>query len=183
MKIYFNASLRQSADYKLIYQRIVNHLKKNKHEVFEVVLSEHMPDIQEVTSKNIKEWHKEWNTYINQADFAIIEGSYPSTIHIGFEIGMILAHGKPVIFLYNDGKEPKFINEIFSPRLIRSGYTEFSVEDVLDWCMEEVKHHFNKRFTFFISPEIEDFLQKISNKNFSRAEFIRSLIEKEMRNQ
>lgn len=167
MKVYFNASTKEKEEDLTVYQRIKNYLKRRNQEVFSNPSSE-----------------KEQINNILQCDVAVIEGSYPSTIQVGFETAMILEKGKPVIFLYKTGMSPFFINAIHSFKLIKSEYSENNLEDTLDWCFEELEHISNRRFTFFISPDIEDFLQKIAKRNkLSKSEFIRYLIKKEMRTQ
>lgn len=109
------------------------------------------------------------------------EGSFPSSIHIGFETGMILARGNPVIILHKKDRDPVFINKFHTSRLIKSEYDNNNIEEVLDWCIEEVKQLVNRRFTFFVSPEIENFLDKVvDNNGVTRSEYIRNLIEGEM---
>lgn len=182
MKIYFTASEVNKKGLKQIYQRIVNHLQQQGHDVFEKVLSEYTLDVTNLSSREIKEWYKEWLVYVGEADLAIVEGSYPSTIHIGFELGLILSRGKPVILLFEAGKEPVLINQLFSSRLIKSEYSEHNIEEVIDWCLEEAEKIANRRFTFYISPEIDTYLDKVVDKGLvSRSEYIRNLIKKEMK--
>jgi len=182
VKIYFTASEVNKKGLKQIYQRIVNHLQQQGHDVFEKVLSEYTLDVTNLSSREIKEWYKEWLVYVGEADLAIVEGSYPSTIHIGFELGLILSRGKPVILLFEAGKEPVLINQLFSSRLIKSEYSEHNIEEVIDWCLEEAEKIANRRFTFYISPEIDTYLDKVVDKGLvSRSEYIRNLIKKEMK--
>jgi len=179
MKISYLTSYSDKEDHLGISIRIKNHLQKQKHEVFEKSLSAYIPE-QDSTIK-ITQWYSEWSDYIKKSDFVIVEGSYPSTIQIGFETGMILWRGKPVVLLYKTAHDPVFINNLQSPRLIKSEYDDTNLEEVLDWCLEEVKELSNRRFTFFISPEIENFLDEVVSQNgTTRSEFIRGLIENEM---
>ncbi len=172
MKVYFLTSLRENKNFDDTSVRVNEHLKKYRYELYEKITSDYQP------SKN---WYAEWSNYISQCDFVIVEGSYPSTIHIGFETGMILMRGKPVILLYKKAHDPVFINSLHSPRLIKSEYDETNLEEVLDWCLEEIKELQNRRFTFFISPEIENFLDEVADqRGTTRSEFIRGLIENEM---
>ncbi len=145
MKIYFTASEVNKKGLKHIYQRIVNHLQQQGHDVFEKVLSEYTLDVTKLSSREIKEWYKEWLVYVGEADLAIVEGSYPSTIHIGFELGLILSRGKPIILLFEAGKEPVLINQLFSSRLIKSEYSEHNIEEVIDWCLEEAEKIANRK--------------------------------------
>lgn len=181
MKVYFTASSIQKGEYNSIYKKIVEYLKKDKHDVYEKILSQHLPSITQVSSNSIKEWYKEWSEYVSQCDVAIVEGSYPSSIEIGFEISNILTRGKPVILLYKSNKNPVFVNDLYSSRLIKSEYTEGNLNQVLDWCLEEVKFLSNKRFTFYITPDIDEFLESVSaDKETTKSEFIRELILKQM---
>ncbi len=181
MKIYFTADTIHKHIYGKTYEQIITFLKKKNHEVFEKVLSENLPNISNVSEHDIQEWYKEWSSYVAACDIAVIEASYPSTIHVGFEIGNILAHNKPVILLFEIGKDPIFINSLYSSRLVKSSYTPDTLEDTLTWCLDEVKHLSHRRFTFFVSPEIDDFLNGISEDGNSRAEYIRMLIEADMK--
>ncbi|MCX6816448.1 MAG: hypothetical protein NTZ93_01075 [Candidatus Beckwithbacteria bacterium] len=185
MKIYFTASEEVSKKgLKQIYQRIVNHLQQQGHDVFEKALSEYGLDVVQFSSREVKEWYKEWLIYVSEADLAVIEGSYPSTIHIGFELGLILSRGKPVILLFEAGKEPVLVSQLFSSRLIKSEYSKDNVEEVIDWCLEEAEKIVNRRFTFYISPEIDTYLDKMVDKGLvSRSQYIRNLIKKEMNKQ
>lgn len=177
MKVYFSASLENKYKHKNIYKRIINYLQKNNHRVFEKILSQHLPKKAQTSTHELKNWYKEWFSYISECDLAIIEGSYPSNIHIGFELGLILSKAKPTILLFQANKNPVFINKFYSSRLIKSEYTPDNLEEVLDWCLKEAEDISNRRFTFYISPEIDSFLEKISNKGISRSEYIRDLIQ------
>lgn len=182
MKIYFTASLRQRKTHGKVHRKIMDYLQHQGHIVFEKILSPHLVENnQQITARYIKEWYQEWNSYVTDCDVAVIEGSHPSSIHIGFEIAMILARGKPVVLLYREGQNPVFINDLYATKLIKSEYSEENLEDILDWCFRELEHITNRRFAFFVSPEIDDFLTKVSqDKDISRSEYIRMLIEREM---
>ncbi len=182
MKIYFAAAPEYKQEKIKTYQQIVEFLHRAGHEVFEKVLSEHLPVAAQTSSREIAAWHQEWSAYISECDLVIIEGSYPSTIHIGFELGLILSRGKPVVLLFERGKDPVLIDQIYSSRLVKSEYADNNLSDVLAWCLEEADKITSRRFTFFIPPDIEDFLDKIvAGKETSRSEYIRKLIKKEMK--
>lgn len=181
MKIYFTASSQDRDKYGAIYQKIVDFLEQEGYEVFTELLSEHLPDFSEVSRQKLSLWHKEWLSYIRDCDFALVEGSYPSTIHIGFEVGMILSRGKPVALLYQKGRDPIFVNSFHSSRLIKSEYQVNDLVEVLRWSIEEVEGSSNRRFTFYISSEIDDYLSRlVKESGVSRSEYIRGLIEHEM---
>lgn len=162
---------------------MVNWLHKAGHDVFEEILSEHLPDISLVSGHQIKEWYKKWTSYVSARDCMVVEGSYPSSIHVGFEVGEILSRNKPVVLLYEDDRNPIFVNELYSPRLIKSSYTKETIGETLSWCLEELEHVMSRRFTFFVSAEINTFLDTIAKQQgVSRSEYIRMLIERQMEN-
>jgi len=181
VKIYFTASSKYKKDRLKIYQRIVDYLQGQGYEVFEKVLSEYLPDVKRISAREIKEWSKEWSAYVGECDLVIVEGSYPSTIQIGFELGLILSKGKPTVLLFEVGQDPALINQVYSSRLIKSEYSDDNLEEVIAWCLEEGEKISKRRFTFYISPEIDEFLEKVSDKKrMSRSKYIRNLIRKEI---
>jgi nucleoside 2-deoxyribosyltransferase len=182
MKIYFFASNKHKRQFSAIYTRIITHLKNQGHEVFSKSLSQHLPDLSEVSTSKAKAWYKEWSEIISQCDLAITEATYPSTVHIGFELGMIVTRGKPVIVLHKSDQDPVFINNNYSNKIIKSEYEQDNLEEIIDWCLEETDGFSTKRFTFYISQEIDEFLDKISeNKDLNKSEYIRKLIEDKMK--
>lgn len=181
MKVYFTASLRYREENMPTYTSIVRWLQEKQHIVFEKVLSHHLRDSIQTSTHEVAEWYKEWSSYIAECDVMLVEGSHPSTIHVGYEIGTVISRGKPVILLYKSGNNPVFIDHLSAPRLIKSEYDETSLSSVLDWSFDELEHVINRRFTFFVSPEIDEFLTKTSQSTGdSRSEYIRMLIEREM---
>ncbi|MDO8451685.1 MAG: hypothetical protein Q7S76_02340 [bacterium] len=182
MKVYFTASIRQKNELISAYTAIVDWLQAQHYTVFEKVLSHHLIDTTASSTRDLDEWFTEWSSYVAECDVVVVEGSYPSTIQVGFEIGTLLAKGKPVILLYETGKNPLFIAEQFSKRLVKSEYDERSLPSVLSWCFKEIDHVANRRFTFFVSPQIDEYLARVSTENSrTRSDYIRGLIEKEMR--
>jgi len=179
MKFYFTSANNTSTNYSSLSNLIAAHLQKSGHTVYRISNSEDHFD--SFSEHKIKAFYKEWSAYVSDCDCIIIEGSYPSNIHIGFEIGLLAARSKPVIFLYERGKDPIMINAHYSRRIIKSEYMRSTLSDTIDWCIEEATRTINKRFTFYIPPDIDTFLDKISQKRkMSRSEFIRMLIESEM---
>lgn len=155
MKICFLSSEEFKKNNPEAHLQITNYLPKNKHQISE-------PE---------------------NCDGAIIEASYPSNINIGFEIGTLLSQSKPVILIYKEGKTPEFITNPHYSKLISSEYNERNLEKILDWCFEELNELSSKRFTFYISKDIEKFIEDVSKEEeISKSEYIRNLIEKEMVN-
>ena len=181
MKIYFSASHYQKDLLKNCY-RIIDYLQKTKHEVFEYLVPHGLSNNQEITVKHLKQLFKGWSAYLSDCDCAIFEASYPSSVHVGFDMGAALNRGKPIVILYQEKRNPVFIPEFYSPKIIKCEYDQASLERTVDWALAEAEKLSNRRFTFFISPEIENYLNEIiKEQNVSRSEFIRHLIEEKMR--
>lgn len=180
MKIYFTATHFNANKNS---KEIISILKKENCEVYTNYFSRDSLYSHKISSHKLEEGHKEWLVYIRDCDCVVVEGSYPSSIHVGFEIGYCLSRAKPIILLYEKDKDPFFLNNSSSPRLIKSEYTSETLQETLNWCLEEVKKMINRRFTFFVPPEIDLYLEKVARKTgVSRSEFIRNLIEKEIKN-
>lgn len=179
MTIYVSASIISTAGSGSI-ERIVSHLEHIGHTVYQRTLSEHLPPVGNITSREIKEWYAQWVHYVSTADLVVVEGSYPSSIHVGFEMGAIAMRSKPIILLYRESRDPVFIHQLHYSRLIKSGYTKENLPEVLDWCLGELEHTMNRRFTFYVSPEIDEYLTTIVEQDdTSRSEYIRELIERD----
>ncbi len=185
MKVYFTASIFHREERRSDYKAILVTLRKLG---IKDILSEDILDIPLRNALNDseierKKWHTTWTKYIHDADFIVAEISYPSTINIGFEINNILERGKPVIGLYKDGKDPIFISELHSRRLIKSSYTLDNLKDVLSWAIEEVQEIINRRFTFLIPPDVNHFLENsYKDHGITASDLIRNLIRKEIIN-
>ena len=116
----------------------------------------------------------------SEVESLAVETSFPSTVNIGTEIGYFVKQGKPVVCLYENGRQSVFTSEVLSNRLIEGEYNEDDLEKVLEWGLKEAEQMLNRRFTMFITPEIDCYLNEISKQGGSRSEFIRNLIRKKM---
>ncbi len=183
MKIYITAPIYFRKELRPVLSEIIKFLKQEGHEllsddILETPLAEALSASQKVQAR----WYETWRKYISAADIAVAEISYPGSVNVGFEIASILSRGKPVIGLYHEGKDPVFLGDLHSSRLIKISYIDAkSVKEALSWAIDEVKQMISRRFTFFIPPEIDNFLAELYRENgISKSEFIRSLIEREM---
>jgi len=182
MKIYFSGALYQKERLLDSYRRIVDLLKKKGYTVLEDTLSMplnkalEMDDEQRVRNyRNIVKW-------IDQADFSVIEGSFPSTLHIGHEITLAIEKSKPVIVLYRTGAEPTIFKGLKDDRIIWVEYNDQNLEGVLVKAIEVAKKEEDVRFNFFVSPKILSYLDWVAQKKMiPRSVFLRDLIDREMK--
>jgi hypothetical protein len=184
MKVYFTASITYRNKYINEYSSIIKVIKELGHEYLEAydVLNRKLSQVLKTDADLQQSYYKKWQRTIAKADIAIVEASFPSTVHIGFEIAHLLERGKPTIILYTKGNNPTLASEYHSQRAIKLEYSVDTLKDDLKWGLEEAEQMLNRRFTFFISPNIDAFLNKImKQKGLSKSEYIRELIEKNMK--
>jgi len=101
MKIYFAAAISAGRKYADVYQKIVEFLKNERHEI----LTEHVADPNVLDLEKVipdQEVYDRDIQLIKKADILIAEASLPST-GVGYEIAYMLSLKKPVICLYQRG--------------------------------------------------------------------------------
>ncbi len=182
MKIFFSASIHVGVD-KKIYERIVKVLEDLGHKViYDHVLVSTKDKIDALTTKERMDYHRKMSKTIAGCDMVVCEASFPSTISIGHEITLALDKGKPVVTLYQKGKEPGVLQGIKSDRFIMIEYSENDLKDSIEYGVDEASEKIDVRFNFFISPKINRFLDVIAkDKRIPRAVYLRRLIEKDMK--
>lgn len=117
----------------------------------------------------------------NQADLIVAEVSYPS-FGVGQELEYALSRDKPVVALHRKGRKPHLLLVVGGEYLQVAEYTPEALKRTLVEYIEYVKDYADTRFNFFISPEIETFLNWVSKgRKIPRAVFLRQLIEEDMR--
>jgi len=131
-----------------------------------------------------QKFYRRWLGEVKRADIGVFEVSFPSTANVGLEIGSFIERGKPALCLYKHGRDVTFVGEYHSSRIIRLEYSNETVKEVLRWGIEEAEQMIHRRFTFFISPQIDSFLDKVTKTTGkSRSEYIRELIESQIKPQ
>lgn len=183
MKIFFTASILQKDQYGPYYKQIVSLLVKKGHRVIhEHVTKTNLAFVDKQTPTQNAQYYHEIQKLISSADFVVAEVTFPSTLNIGHEVTLALSKGKPVICLYLEGKSSYFFNGIKDDKLVYEEYNPKTLESVLTNCLERIEGISNTRFNFFISPEIEHYLDWVSQtRKTPRAVFLRSLLEKAMK--
>lgn len=175
--------MSQRKSYEEYYARIMRMITSLGHSL---LTSFDVLTVNPTTSQNQnpierEAFHKRWFAVIAKTDIAVLEVSHPSTVNIGIELAQLIDRGKPVVCLYKQTKDPSFVGEQFSRRLIKLQYDEDDLEDMVVYGLEEAALWLNRRFTFYISGEIEAYLDRVTKKTgHSKSEFIRGLIEKEI---
>ncbi|MFA6518333.1 MAG: hypothetical protein WCV93_01625 [Candidatus Shapirobacteria bacterium] len=183
MKVYFSGSAFYRDDYLAIYKKIKLTLTGLSLTVLGNIVELSTSDYNNWTNDNRVSNYKQILKWVDQCDFAVIESSFPSTLHVGHEISLLLDKGKPVIGVYKNGHEPKMFMGIHDDRIRWVGYrNEADIEKILKEAVIEAKKNMDVRFNFFVSPKILNYLDYVAkNRMIPRAVFLRDLIEREMK--
>ncbi|MEI6690835.1 MAG: hypothetical protein WCL07_03755 [bacterium] len=182
MKIYFTGSLHNHDINKLVYQNIIDILKKMGHDIkSDHIMSAGAVDIDRQSSIEKGAYYDSLNKWIAASELVVCEVSYPSTINIGHEVSLALDKGKPVVGLYQKGRAPGVLQGIKSEKFILLEYENDNLEDIIKYGVDEATSQADVRFNFFISPQIGRYLDWMSQgKRIPRAVYLRKLIEDDM---
>jgi len=182
MQIYFTASLSGKPEYEKNYQEIIGVLEKLGHKIISRhVVDTKFEDVVDSSDKQLVKYYEKTLQNISKCDLVVSEVSHP-TIGIGHEISIALDKGKPVIVLVEEkALMPQILKVVPSANIRAVKYTLGNLENVIKKLITEVKSSIPVRFNFFVSPEINEYLDWIARvKRTPRAVYLRELLEKEM---
>lgn len=183
MKIYFVASISGKQEYGANYQKIFEALKNIGADILsDHVLTTSAEQLGGVTAKEEKDFYKQLNNWINEADVIVAEVSHQST-NVGHEVSLALFRNKPVILLHVENKMPLVFAGINSEKLQLIQYDFNNVEEELRMALDYASESQDTRFNFFISPNHQNYLNWIAkNRKIPRSVFLRRLINEHMQN-
>jgi hypothetical protein len=183
MKVYFTASITGKTQYLKNYLAIVRHLESKGHTVqAHHILDRTESEMRIQTKEDRLKFHKQLIAWIQQADCMIVEASFPS-ISVGYEISLALQNRKPVLILYSEGDAPNLFASYNDEKLICEKYSLETVNGIIDDFTSFASGAADTRFTFFITPKIAAFLDKISvDKKIPKSVYLRKLIEDHIAN-
>jgi len=181
MKIFFTASQRGKNEYESYYVKIFSLLKEKgfthvDSEIMTQSAAEFYKNIEKKGTKgNIELYEKNMNN-IKMADINLFECSFNS-LSIGFMVQKSLEINKPTIVLYINNQKPFFLEGIQDEKLITAMYGNSNMESVLSNVLEKATNLRDKRFNFFISPSLLEYLERASKKEgITKSTFIRNLL-------
>lgn len=182
MHAYFTASIVGKKHYLNNYLAIIQLLKEQGI----TVTSDHIITTDESTihfetRKERLDFHKKLEHWINQADFMIVEATFPS-ISVGYEIALALHRNKPILVLYSQGDPPSLIYDNENERLVCEKYTLLSLKETMKDFIKYVQGSTDTRFTFFITSEIAHYLHKVTKTHsMPKSVYLRNLILRDMK--
>ena len=182
MKVHF---MGDPGGVKEDYRLIIALIESQGH----TVVTDHILHVSEedITEEQKRQAEKEYvrnsRKWVRQADAVVFEVSKPS-ISIGFEIADAYRfYRKAVILLYR-GPEPVLnaLRGLRSYRMQIEPYDDDDLEELLSHVLEEAANKGKDRFHLVIPPSMRDYLDwRDHNTRISRSEFLRTLIEEEMK--
>ena len=183
MKVYFTASITGKKQYLPNYLKIVRYLESKGHTVqAHHILDSTESEMRLKTKEDRLKFHKQLSTWIQNADFMVVEASFPS-ISVGYEISLALQNRKPVLILYSEGDAPNLFASFNDEKLVCEKYTMETVTELIEDFMCYASGACDTRFTFFITPKIATFLDTVSVKEkIPKSVYLRKLIEEHIKN-
>lgn len=181
MKVYFTASIAGKKYYLNNYLKIIDILKSKRFEVISdhIINADQSQVRQEAKSARLK-FQAQLDKWINSCDFMIAEVSFPS-ISVGFEISLALNRAKPVLILYSEGHPPTLLAHHKDEKLACEKYDNNTLKEIIGDFINYVEGSDDTRFTFFISNEMMNYLNKVSLRHkIPKSVYLRRLIEQDM---
>jgi 2'-deoxynucleoside 5'-phosphate N-hydrolase len=182
MIVYFTASIAGKKYYLENYLEIIKVLKDKKIEVIaDHIIHTSKEDIAMKKKEGLIKFKKQLDGWINSCDFMIAGVSFPS-ISVGYEISLALHKHKPILVLYTDElPPPTLLAHSTDENLIVEKYNSSNLKGIIENFINYVQGAKDIRFTFFITPEIASYLERISKKSKTpKSVYLRKLIEADM---
>ncbi|NTU47333.1 hypothetical protein HGA88_06965 [Candidatus Roizmanbacteria bacterium] len=118
---------------------------------------------------------------IQAADVCIFEVSNHS-LGVGFMIERSIQLNKPTIVLYYKQNKPYFISGVEDDKLILKSYNDKNLKKIVKDTLELAKERRDKRFNFFLSPKLLEYLERASSREgVTKSKLIRDMIVRHMR--
>lgn len=181
MKVFFTASQRGRDNLDKQYKKIFEEIKglgyqHVDNEIVTIPSKEFYTELSEGGRNANVMLYKNNIKNLTQADINVFECSLHS-ISLGFMINKSLSFSKPTIVLYYKENVPYFVDGIQDEKLLVKSYNDTNVKTILTEAFELAKNLTDKRFNFFISPELLSYLNDASKElGITKSTFIRNLI-------
>jgi 2'-deoxynucleoside 5'-phosphate N-hydrolase len=181
MKVFFTASQRGKQEFGKYYEKIISTVKTMgfsmiEDDLFSYTQSSFYKRLDKGGRQAQIDLYREKIDHIRQADITIFECTIPS-LGIGYVVEKSLSFNKPTIILYFKNNEPYFLEGVEDEKLIIKSYSDSNIKKVLVDAMNLARERRDKRFNFFISPKLLEYLEEASKKTgITKSTFIRNLI-------
>jgi nucleoside 2-deoxyribosyltransferase len=178
MKIFFIGSKKESE----LYQQSLDVLKAIEKFDHTVDKSQ-MQTSYEQEIAHMEEAYKNNYNAIKKCDVVVVEASGFSS-GIGFLVATALNEKKPVLALHNKNTNASTsvtLKSVKNKHFKFAEYTENDLEQILKSFFQETKSILDTKFILIISPEIDHYLQWVSdNRRMHKAQVVRLALEEGM---
>jgi hypothetical protein len=181
MKLFFSTTPRAKEDYNEEINTMYRFLHKSGYNLTEKYIeTANVQEFYSWTEEDKEKYYEDTIKAIRSSDVTLFEVSKPS-LGVGHLIGKALSFEKPVVVAYTKGHNPFMLESARENNIILIEYSLENLEKTITDAIDYAKEKKLVRFNFFISPEIESYLNwKAKTKNIPRSVFLRSLIEDSM---
>lgn len=181
MSVYFTASIVGKKQYLSNYLKILETLHGKKLRVIaDHIIKSTEEEIRLEKKEDRLRFQNQLEKWIGNCRFMVVEASFPS-ISVGYEISLALQFNKPVLILYCDGDPPSLLVHHEDDKIVCEKYSPETLEDIVDDFINYANDSVDTRFTFFVTPEISVFLDKVAHREkLPKAVYLRRLIKKDM---
>ncbi len=186
MKIFFTATY-QGGDqfgnyYKLLYDEIAKlgyeHLD---NEVINITYDNYIKKMAKGREAQVSNYNEVVN-FLKKADVCVLETSAHS-LGLGFIVQKSLEMGKPTVVFYYKDNIPYFLQGIEDEKLIIKSYDENNYKKVVKNTLNAAREKRDKRFNFFLSPKLLNYLETVSTEQgVTKSKILRDMIVEHMRN-
>ena len=171
MKVYFYASAKGKQYFEENYRDIAAEIQDQGFQLL---------NNSEQAEKHSGEIIKDIDTQLkllHEAEIAVFEASFPCP-STGYLIAKSLELNKPTLLFYFKSNVPYFFQHLKDDRLFLINYSHDNLRKVLQDTFLNANRFRDKRFNFFISPDLLNYLEDTSKRmNVTKSTFIRNLIK------
>jgi len=182
MRIFVSGSHRNQYDSQNVFDRIYEVVEELGYENIDTSMFNVNADLfhermNKLGKQAAIEHFSRINTCLKASDINIFECTVPS-VGLGYQINKSLELSKPTILLYIHDINPfVFFTGLDDEKLIIKEYNDKTLKKTVRDGIEIARQKRDKRFSFFISPKLLEYLETAStNDGATKSKFIRSLI-------
>jgi hypothetical protein len=176
--VYFSAAIYHKPTMEVEYRDIVETLKSLGHTVHQDTLDVTLDEAINKSATQRQLYYQKVLRWMYQADFVVLEVSFPSTLHIGHELSLALERSKPVIAMYTTDAEPSFFLGLHDERIFWTAYQPGNARIPLKRAIAQAKALTRTKLNLDLPSRDIHYLNWMSEHDgSSKTAIIRRLIE------
>ncbi|MDA1317160.1 MAG: hypothetical protein O3B87_04005 [bacterium] len=185
MKVFFTATYEGEQQYGKYYHLLFEEIKKLGYEhvddeVVSISYDEYIKKMSKGRDAQLNNFHNKMQ-HIQDTDICILEVSAHS-LGLGYIAQRALEMSKPTIVLYYKNNTPFFLQGSEDEKLIVLSYDEKNYKKVLKKALEQAREKRDKRFNFFLSPKLLQYIDDASReRGITKSKLLRDMIVNHMR--